>query len=140
MPKKGRSKYAPLSDYLASSGLVYIPLKFEDIEKIINDTLPYSAFRYQTWWHSSAPNHVNATSWRKVGYKPTEVDLGKHTVVFRKATQSELTVGRRRKRTNKTDPAPNLFPRIYGAFGGTVRIAPGTDLTLPVGENLGASR
>ena len=140
MPRKGKSKYAPLTDYLASSGLVYVPLKFEDIEKIINDTLPYSAFKYQTWWHSSAPSHVNANAWRKVGYKPTEVNLESRRVVFRKATQSELTMGRRRKRTNKKQQAPDLFRSIYGAFQGTVRIRPGTDLTLPVGENLGASR
>ena len=137
MPKGTRSKYAPLSDYLASSGLVFIPMSFRDIENIIGCKLPQSASRYPTWWHSRSSNHVNAVAWLNVGYKPTEVDLKNKRVTFRKLSGIENIAGGRRRNTAK---AGNPFLTIHGALRGTVSVAPGTDLTRPVRENLDATR
>ena len=139
MPKGTRSKYAPLSDYLASSGMVYVPMSFQDIENIIGGALPNSARKYPTWWHSRAANHVNAASWLNVGYKPTELDLKNQRVIFRKLSGSERVFGGTRGRRKQKLVAGNPFSHIHGALRGSVRMAPGTDLTLPVRENLKAA-
>lgn len=125
-------KYAPLTGYLSSSGMDYIPMTFAEVEEVIGDKLPRSAFEYRPWWSNNPSNHVNADSWLSAGYKTSDVDMGGHKLVFRKALAGELSV-RRSKRTKK-DEGESPFSRIFGALKGTITIAPGVDLTLPTGE------
>ena len=132
------SKYAPLTGYLSSSGLDYIPMKFAEVEEVIGDKLPRSAFKYRPWWSNNPSNHVNAYSWLSAGYKTTDVDMAKCKLAFRKAPASELPVGRN-NRTSK-DEGASPFSRIFGALKGTVTITPGVDLTQPTGEKWSAQQ
>ena len=132
------SKYAPLTGYLASSGVDYIPMTFMEVEEVIGDKLPRSAFQYRPWWSNNPSNHVNAESWLRAGYKTANVDMEERKLVFRKASASELPV-ERSKRINK-DEGASPFSRIFGALKGTVTVAPGVDLTLPTGEKWNAQQ
>ena len=132
------SKYAPLTGYLSSSGMDYIPMTFAEVEEVIGDNLPRSAFEYRPWWSNNPSNHVNATSWLRAGYKTADVDMAERKLAFRKASADELTVGRNNKTSKDEGASP--YSRIFGALKGTVTIAPGFDLTLPTGEKWNAEQ
>ena len=132
------SKYAPLTGYLSSSGMDYIPMTFAEVEEVIGDNLPRSAYQYRPWWSNNPSNHVNADSWLRAGYKTADVDMAKCKLVFRKAPVSELPA-LSNNRIGKDDGA-SPFSRIFGALEGTVTIAPGVDLTLPTGEKWNAQQ
>lgn len=132
------SKYAPLTGYLSSSGMDYIRMTFMEVEEVIGDKLPRSAFQYRPWWSNNPANHVNADSWLRAGYKTADVDMEERKLVFRKASASELPVDVSYRLKQDEDMSP--FSRIFGALKGTVTIAPGVDLTLPTGEKWNAQQ
>ena len=73
-------KYTPLENYLrqlpASQGEV--TLAFEQIERILNDKLPASAYEYWAWWaNEKEGNHVNARAWANAGWRVESVDFHK---------------------------------------------------------------
>lgn len=71
-------KYAPLEDYLRSlpADQNEITLAFAEIERILNDRLPASAYGYEAWWaNEKEGNHVNARSWSTAGWKIESLDL-----------------------------------------------------------------
>ncbi|MDE0283826.1 MAG: hypothetical protein OXN26_04665 [Gammaproteobacteria bacterium] len=132
------SKYAPLTGYLSSSGMDYILMTFAEVEDVIGDKLPRSAFEYRPWWSNNPSNHVNAYSWLRAGYKTADVDMVERKLAFRKASADELPVGRNNKTSKDEGASP--YSRIFGALKGTVTIAPGVDLTLPTGEKWDAEQ
>ena len=132
------SKYEPLTGYLSSSGRDNIPMTFVEVENVIGDKLPRSAFEYRPWWSNNASNHVNADSWLRAGYKTENVDMTGRKLVFRKALPGELPL--ERKSGNGPDAGGDPFSRIFGALKGTVTIAPGVDLTMPTHEKWDAEK
>ena len=71
-------KYAPLENYLRSlpADQNDITLAFAEIERILNDTLPASAYGYEAWWaNEKEGNHVNERSWSAAGWKIEGLDL-----------------------------------------------------------------
>lgn len=46
----GMSKYQPLNDHLTELKGDFVSLSFSEIEVIISDQLPNSAFKYRAWW------------------------------------------------------------------------------------------
>ena len=49
---------------------------FAEIESILNDKLPASAYGYEAWWANTREgNHVNARSWSTAGWKIESLDL-----------------------------------------------------------------
>ena len=132
------SKYAPLTGYLSSSGMDYILMTFAEVEEVIGDKLPRSAFEYRPWWSNNPSNHVNADSWLRAGYKTADVDMTERKLAFRKASADELPVVRNDKTSKDEGASP--YSRIFGALKGTVTIAPGVDLTLPTGEKWNAEQ
>ena len=71
-------KYTPLENYLRNlpESQQVITLSFEQIERIINSTLPPSAYGYQQWWdHETEGNHVNKRAWANAGWKVKSVDF-----------------------------------------------------------------
>jgi hypothetical protein len=66
------SKYTPLNEYLLSldPGKCDVTLSFDQIERIINDKLPYSAHTHQAWWGNEVGGqHVHARAWMDAGWK-----------------------------------------------------------------------
>lgn len=71
-------KYAPLENYLRNlpADQNEITLGFAEIERILNDTLPASAYGYEAWWaNAKEGNHINVRSWSAAGWKIASLDL-----------------------------------------------------------------
>jgi hypothetical protein len=79
--------YAPLENYLRGlpESQREVVLGFEQIEKILNDELPSSAYESRAWWdHEKEGNHVNARSWSNAGWKIESLDVnGKQVKLIR---------------------------------------------------------
>ncbi len=71
-------KYTPLEIYLHDlpESQREVTLRFEEIERILNDKLPSSAYEDRRWWdHEKEGNHVNARSWSNAGWMVDEVNF-----------------------------------------------------------------
>jgi hypothetical protein len=78
-------KYTPLEDYLRNLAKTQKEeiLSFEQIEIIILDRLPSSAYEDRRWWdHEKEGNHVNARAWANAGWKVDEVNFDEKWVKF----------------------------------------------------------
>jgi len=82
------SKYTPMTKTLKSLPVTTkeITLKFDQLERITNDPLPPSAFKYREWWsNEEAGRHVQAHSWMNAGWLVETVNLQSQWVRFRRA-------------------------------------------------------
>ena len=71
-------KYTPLENYLRGlpANQKEVALSFKQIEKILNDKLPASAYEDRRWWdHETEGNHVNKRAWSNAGWKVESVDF-----------------------------------------------------------------
>lgn len=75
-------KYYSLEKYLNNQCNSTVVLTFIEIEKIIEEPLPPSAYKYRAWWGNG--NHVQADSWLNAGYKVDDVKMGEE-VTFAKS-------------------------------------------------------
>ena len=73
-------KYRVLYDYLKVQDSSTIVLSFEEIEELIYNKLPRSAFLYRQWWANGG--HVQANAWMNAGYLVKKVDFEGKTVTF----------------------------------------------------------
>ena len=76
-------KYTPLEIYLRNvpDSQREVTLNFEQIESILNDKLPLSAYEDQRWWeHETEGNHVNTRAWANAGWKVDEVNFNEKWV------------------------------------------------------------
>ena len=76
-------KYTPLENYLRDlpERQREIRLGFEQIERILNDKLPSSAYEDHRWWISEKEgNHLKARSWTNAGWKVERLDVDKQWV------------------------------------------------------------
>ncbi len=84
-------KYAPLENYLRgiSENQSEVSLGFEQIEGILNDQLPESAYESRAWWdHAKEGNHMNTRAWANAGWKIASLDVNKQQVKFVRATSA----------------------------------------------------
>jgi hypothetical protein len=71
-------KYAPLENYLCDlpANRREVTLGFEQIEEILNNELPSSAYKDQRWWECETEgNHRNTRSWSNAGWMVESLDL-----------------------------------------------------------------
>jgi hypothetical protein len=76
-------KYTPLEQYLRSlpARQREVTLGFEQIERILNDKLPSSAYEDRRWWdHETEANHVGPRAWSNAGWKVESLDANEHWV------------------------------------------------------------
>jgi hypothetical protein len=76
-------KYTPLENYLRElpKSQMEVTLSFEQIERILNDQLPSSAYEDQRWWeHEKEGNHVNARAWSNAGWKIERLNVNEKRV------------------------------------------------------------
>jgi DNA-binding XRE family transcriptional regulator len=79
-----KSKYEPLFEYLRQqpdAGL--LELTFEEIETVLNGTLPASAGNMRAWWANSST--AQSQAWQKAGWLVDDVDFENRAVIFRPA-------------------------------------------------------
>lgn len=132
------SRYEPLEHFLRERRQAEVPMTFEEIERVIGRRLPKSAHTHRAWWSNNPSNNVMTRSWLAAGYVTEQVDMGSQTLVFR----------RERRSLSPISPAPTaprtvklgVIDRLRAALAGTVTVAPGVDLTQPVGGPWDAER
>lgn len=73
-------KYTPLEKYLRDlpDSEQETTISFEQIERILNDKLPSSAYEDQRWWmREKEGNHIKTRAWASAGWKVQSVDVKK---------------------------------------------------------------
>ena len=81
-------KYTPLENHLRDlpASQREVTLGFEQIEEILNNKLPASAYEDQRWWeHETEGNRVNTRAWANAGWKVASLDVNKKWVKFVRA-------------------------------------------------------
>ncbi|MDE0334926.1 MAG: hypothetical protein OXI64_08200 [Defluviicoccus sp.] len=140
------SKYEPLATYLRECGDADVSMTFAEIEGIIRDRLPPSAFRHRPWWSNNPSNSVITRAWLAAGYISAEVDMTERKLVFRKSGPDGPLSDAGDAGPPTADPEVAEIPRqsiasrIADALKGTVTVKPGTDLTEPVDTKWDATR
>ena len=110
------SKYETLSQFLGQSRHATHQMTFREIEGILGFKLPRNAYEHEAWWSNNATGHSHARTWLKFGWRTEAIDLTSRKVTFRRSTVPDVS-------SQKRDP--------WGCMAGTVKILPGTDLTIP---------
>ncbi len=116
------SKYEPLTRHLASRRDPRIAMRFAEIEQLLGFPLPRSARMHRPWWANSGHGHVQARGWLDAGYESQDVDLAAERLEFVRLNRNEAPVA-------PLPPAERLRHPLIGCMAGTIRIAPGFDLT-----------
>ena len=123
------SKYSPLGDFLRAQQDEVVPLRFEDVAKIVGHPLPSSA-RYPAWWSNNETNNVMTKVWLDAGFRTEQVDIAGKKLVFRRHKPGAAEDGR----AFTPRPSGSRHPLI-GALKGSIRIM--VDLTLPADPHWG---
>jgi hypothetical protein len=129
-------KYSALTDYLRTQGRDEVPMTFAQIERVIGAKLPAS-HRYRAWWSNNSFNSVMTKAWLAAGFESTHVNMKERKLVFRQIApkgpripNADASSGVGGSRSSKRHP-------LIGWMKGTVRIAPGVDLTEPADPEWG---
>lgn len=122
-------KYEPLIEFLKRTSQSELPITFDEIEKVIGRKLPGSANNHRAWWSNNSTNSVMTKAWLEAGWKSEQVDMAARKLVFRRVRDG-----------GGGNPAPPSTPAasVIGALKGTVRVAPGVDLTAATGVHWSA--
>lgn len=113
---KTRTKYEALTSYLKFRGAFTdsVRLSFAQIDGIIGDNLPMSAYRSENWWENSLEKE-HAKSWLEAGWKMVKVNLKEGYVVFQKVKYVPSTPFKKRKAESQLKkpfkPAPSRILR-----------------------------
>lgn len=85
------SRYAPLADYLLSQPgkIDQIRMSFDEIESIINGTLPNSARIHRAWWSNDTTSHPHAKSWLESGWRSSSINMSEGKVTFIRVKERE---------------------------------------------------
>lgn len=129
-------KYSALGDFLRQQAASEVALTFERIEKITGTKLPRSARRYRPWWSNNEKNSVMTKVWLEAGFRSEQVDMEGRKLVFRRVASKPQAPATYVPEASKR-PAISKNHPLFGALKGTVRIAPGTDLTEPADPDWG---
>jgi hypothetical protein len=65
-------------------GVWKIQLTFEQIEDMLQDRLPSSAYKHRTWWSNDTVSQSHSQSWLDAGWMVANVNLGSQHVSFRR--------------------------------------------------------
>jgi CBS domain-containing protein len=85
----GDSRYAPLALYLEGVQQDQIQLTFQDIERILGDSLPPSARQWRSWWANDTTHHPHAQEWLTVGWRVARIAMTEERVTFARIKERE---------------------------------------------------
>ncbi len=117
-------KYEPLEKFLRQQP-DEVRMTFDQIERVIGEPLPPKAQRHRAWWSNSPSNNVMTKAWLEAGFRSEQVDMAARKLVFRRAKSLASAA-----HDEELAAPPGRHP-LFGWMKGTVRIAPGVDLTQP---------
>jgi hypothetical protein len=102
-------KYLPLKNYLENSSKLREEVSYEDIEAILDFTLPNSAYIHEAWWNNGG--HSQSDSWLEAGWKVDDVDL-RNKIVFTKNNCSKDIILKTSETTEIKEKEP--ICKIFG--------------------------
>jgi len=73
-------KYAPLCEMLSNTDADTLEFDFEEINQLLGDSLPKSAYQYRAWWLGNS--HSHSEDWDSLGWTVSSLDLSNEEVVF----------------------------------------------------------
>lgn len=73
-------KYFEFYDFLEKNTNKKLILTYEDIENIVNQKLPKSAYKYKAYF-SNGFSHPISRIWLELGYMQTKLELGKYLIL-----------------------------------------------------------
>lgn len=131
-------KYDPLKTFLSSQAGDRVPMTFQEIEAVLKAPLP-SSKQYPAWWSNNASNNTMTGVWLEAGFMTEQVDVAGERLVFRRKSPDALVPGLPVSGMAEAAPAypgarVGWLARLRAEMAGTVRVAPGWDLTHPTGE------
>ena len=109
-------KYSRLCEHLRALKEAKWRASFAEIEDVLRRNLPASARSHAAWWSNGGHSHARA--WLDAGFKTSELDLSRQTVLFRRtvaAGSREPTVRPARRRVahaRKSAERPVAGPSI----------------------------
>jgi len=108
-----KSKYSYLSIFLARKGKFRdkITLSFTEIENIIGEKLPESAYKHKYWW-SNVGGRSPSEYWLTVGWKVKEIDFEAKTVTFLKEEKQNMKETRIVRQRKKRKSSPSEFKTL----------------------------
>lgn len=85
------SRFTPLTAYLQSQpGRVdVVKLSFEEIEKIIGEPLPASAYAHRAWWANDSKGHPHSQSWLDAGWRTNYLNRTGKIITFVRIRERE---------------------------------------------------
>lgn len=84
-----KGKYRFLADFLHNHGGDSITMTFKQIEELIGNPLPSSAYNHRAYW-SNTDTHSISKVWMQAGYMTTYVNLLSRKVIFERKRHFDL--------------------------------------------------
>jgi DNA-binding transcriptional regulator YiaG len=84
MSVKQGSKYFPLYQFLKNQDEKSVLLGFNEIERLIADSLPPSARKDRGFWSNRDQGGLQASAWLEAGFRVSRVDLAEQQIEFSK--------------------------------------------------------
>lgn len=81
-PDNNDSRYAPLAIWLQNQTEDKVVCSFEEVENIIDDTLPPSARNLRAWWANDSVSRVQSIQWLDAGWRVSSVNMTTEQVTF----------------------------------------------------------
>jgi CBS domain-containing protein len=91
LAKDNEGKYDALQKWLQEqkeAGVTSLRIGFEEIEEILQDSLPPSARTHRSWWANEYSSHVQAMAWLRSGWLVDDADLEKGEIIFRQSVSA----------------------------------------------------
>lgn len=76
-------KYIPLANYFSTSSNPTITLQFTEMEKIMGQNLPHSAYLNRSWWKKTKAPAKHFQAWTEAGYTVQHVEPNRYVVFER---------------------------------------------------------
>ena len=89
-------KYIALTTYLEKSNQDIVKMSFKEIESILGERLPESAYKYPALW-SNSESHSIAFGWMDAGYMSQNISIANQTVEFAKRDNVKREAASQRK-------------------------------------------
>lgn len=74
-------RYIALTAYLEQNGQDVVKMSFKEIESILGESLPQSAYKYPALW-SNSESHSIAFGWMNAGYMSQNLSIANRTIEF----------------------------------------------------------
>jgi hypothetical protein len=133
------AKYGALGPFLSGQPSREVPVTFSDIEKVIGEKLPRSAYVHRPWWSNNPSNSAMTKVWLDAGFRTERVDMAGQRLVFRRisersfgesAAPSFVGPDQINAKVASAEKQPRRHP-LFGCLKGTFTIDPEWDLTQP---------